>query len=310
MVITTLNLNEVTPETIAEHTNVLVRGVDLTKEKYAEFLQSLGQNPKRDFWFSDKEHSEIMYVTNKELDNGRQGLFARGELEWHCNGPCALDPEDVVSLYCREETNANTSFTNGVAAWEALPSDVKERIDKTFVIISDGHRSFHKLEMDHLVRTHIKPRMLSDKSVYKVEHDAVTTEERQELLSMQSRTRDPNGFISETMKTRKEIFDNGGKWNCVYKRLVHIHLLTGKRGLWFPFYNVVGYDNIPESEWKELHDYLVDHYLKYTYSHKWKSGDLIFFDNTQGLHKRDMIPDGEERELWRGAFWYVYKDRV
>ena len=39
-------------------------------------------------------------------------------------------------------------------------------------------------------------------------------------------------------------------------------------------------------------------------------GDLIFFDNTQGLHKRDMIPDGETRELWRGAFWYVYKDRV
>lgn len=305
-IIREIKIDELSPLTLAHNTNLLIRDLDLNKKDYANILQQMGQNPDRDFWFSDKEHSEIMYVTNKKLKNGRQGLFARGELEWHCNGPCALDPEDAVALYCVEDTNANTSFTNGKIAYQELPYDVALKIKDTYLIISDGHRSFHKLDMEHLIKTKLKPRMLSDRSVYKVEHDEVTSEERQELLSMQSRNRG-HGVLLQDMYDRKEKYnDPEGKWNCVYKKLVHPHVLTAAQGLWFPFYNVVGYHNIPQDEWKDLHNFLTDHYLKYTYSHKWKKGDLIFFDNTQGLHKRDMIPDGETRELWRGAFWYVY----
>ena len=66
---------------------------------------------------------------------------------------------------------------------------------------------------------------------------------------------------------------------------------------------------MPKDEWQELCAFLESHYLKHTYSHFWEEGDIVVFDQTQGLHRRDNIPVDEnnipqERELWRGAFWY------
>ena len=60
---------------------------------------------------------------------------------------------------------------------------------------------------------------------------------------------------------------------------------------------------------KELYDYLVQHYLKYQYSHDWKAGDLMLFDQTQAMHKRQPFPtkeNGEQQDrlLWRGIFYY------
>lgn len=300
----------------AYNCNTLIPNQNLTKEEYARVLQLWGKNPKRNWWFEDKKNHEIMYVTNKVLkDTNRQGLFARGELEWHCNGILAEDPEDCVALYCKQPTKdpCNTQFLNSVPAYRDLPKDVKKQIENTHLILASDDLAFHKLKgFDHLLKTKHKPRILGDMRVYKVDHEKVRAEEQAELYASYSRSRSENSSISAEMREKRLQFnDPSGRWNCVFKKLVHQHRLSGVMGLYFPVYTIVGFSDIPQDEWKDLYDFLTNHYIqnKYMYDHEWKEGDLMLFDNTVGIHKRYDIPLDEngvpqERELWRGAFWY------
>lgn len=295
--------------------NTLIPEQNLSKKQYARILRLWGKNPERNFWFEDKKDHEVMYVTNKILEGtNQQGLFARGELEWHCNGVLAEDPEDCVTLYCKQPTKdpCNTQFLNSVPAYRDLPRDVKLKIHNTQCIISSDDRGFHKLRFDHLIKTRHRPRMLGNVNVYKVDRDKVLPEEQANLHASYSRCRDKNSSIRMEMREKRVLYNEpNARWNCVYKKLVHNHRLTGQTGLYFPVYNVIGFSNIPEDEWQDLYNFLFSHYVqdKYMYDHEWKEGDLMLFDNTQGIHKRYDIPLDEngvpqERELWRGAFWY------
>lgn len=318
-----VNVNDMSDEQIkqiavfaAYHINVVIKGQDLDKEQYSRILRLWGKNPKRDVWFEDKQHHEIIMVTNKVVDkeSGRQGLFARGELEWHQNGTLAIDPEDCVTLYCKEpaKDGCDTKFVNGVLAYEQLPKDVKEKIANTQLILSSDAKQFHKLDLEHFARTHHKPRSLWGKGgPYKFQEGQVEQDEAKELFKfLHTGVRDPNcNARKELIATAQQLTESGARWNCVYKKLVSSHRLTGQKGLYFPFANVVGFHDVPEDEWKDLHTFLTDHYLSNVYSHYWEEGDVVLFDNTQGLHKRDPIPFNEDgspqhRELWRGAFWY------
>ena len=64
-----------------------------------------------------------------------------------------------------------------------------------------------------------------------------------------------------------------------------------------------------------MYDYPVEHYLKYQYSHDWKAGDPMLFDQTQVMHKRSQpFPtkeNGEQQDrlLWRGIFYYEGANR-
>ena len=218
----------------------------------------------------------------------------------------------MVTLYCKKPTDdpCNTQFLNGVSAYHDLPNDVKKKIENTQCILASGDRGFHKLNFEHLIKTDIKPRILGDVNVYKVDKDVVLPEEQKNLQDSYIRSRDKNSSIRKEMLAKKELYNNeNARWNCVYKKLAHKHRLTGVTGLYFPVYNVIGFDDVPKDEWKDLYTYLFNHYIKYKYSHTWDEGDVILFDNTQGIHKRDDIPldnnnNPQIRELWRGAFWY------
>lgn len=300
----------------AYHINLVIENQNLTKEEYSRILRLWGKNPKRDVWFEDKQHHEIILVTNKVLpgETTRQGLFARGELEWHQNGALAVDPEDCVTLYCKEpaKDGCDTKFVNGVLAYETLPNDVKKQLENTMLILSSDARQFHKLNLEHFAKTKHKPKSLWGKGgPYKFQEGEVEQAEAAELfkfLHTGTRTKD-SSIKKELIEYANNFTDPDGRWNCVYKKLVHAHRLTGIKGLYFPFANVIGFHDIPEDEWKDLHEFITSHYLSNVYSHYWKEGDIVLFDNTQGLHKRDPIPVNEDgspqsRELWRGAFWY------
>jgi alpha-ketoglutarate-dependent taurine dioxygenase len=295
----------------AHRVNVLIKGQELTKADYARMMQCFGVNPKRDVWFEDKDHHEVMYVTNKLMcgdEGNKPGVFSRGELNWHQNGTLTLDPEDCVVLYCEEPTKnpCNTHFTNGVAAYNSLPQDVKDKIENTELILTADTRSFHKLKNPHFVKRSIKPRILDNERVW----TEVPMEEIAELWKIQDRTRSAGSAIEREMMEKVEKYSEpGARWNMIYKRLVHRHRLTGIKGLYFPFSNVIGFHDIPEDEWQDLFNFLKDHFLKTSAEVEWEHGDIVLFDNTQGLHKRSVFPKDENgndqsRELWRGAFWY------
>jgi len=296
----------------AHRVNVIIRNQNLSKDDYARILRCFGVNPKRNVWFEDKDHHEVMYVTNKKIcgDAGdRPGVFSKGELNWHQNGTLTLDPEDCVVLYCKQPTKdpCNTHFTNGILAYENLPKDVKNLIADTELLLSAGNMpSFHKLKNPHFIKLHRKPKVLNNERVW----TDVPQEELRELWSIQDRSRNPGCSIElEMLDKVKRYNQDGARWNFVFKKLVHSHRLTGIKGLYFPFGSVVGFNNIPENEWQDLFNMLKSYVVDTSVEVDWQEGDLVLFDNTQGLHKRSTFPKDENgndqaRELWRGAFWY------
>lgn len=296
----------------AYHSNVLLRNQELDKDDYARILALWGDKTKHHAWYEDPDHHQIQYVTNRSMPElgGKRGIFPRGELEWHCNGTLALDPEDCVTLYCVIPTKdrCDTVFLNGVEAYKDLPNDVKEKIENTLLMITSDARSFHKSNFPHLISRTEKPRILNTNRAYTISEDQVTAEEAKDLHAIQGRNRG-DSVISYKMMNRVEEYSVKGPWKFVFKDLVHTHYVTGQKGLYFPFLNVAGFTGIPQDEWQDLYNYLVEHYLKYQYSHDWKTGDLMLFDQTQALHKRQPFPtknDGEQQDrlLWRGTFYY------
>lgn len=296
----------------AYHSNVLLRNQKLTKDEYARILALWGDKTEHHAWYEDPDHHQIQYVTNRAMPElgGKRGIFPRGELEWHCNGTLALDPEDCVTLYCVVPTQdrCDTVFLNGVAAYQDLPDSVKNRIENSYCMITSDVRSFHRSDFPHLISRTEQPRILNDNRAYTISEDQVTPEEAKDLHNIQGRHRGKGSIYKEMMR-RKETYSVEGRWKYVYKKLVHPHTVTGQKGLYFPFLNVAGFHDIPKEEWKELYDYLVEHYLKYQYSHDWREGDLMLFDQTQALHKRQPFPtkdNGEQQDrlLWRGTFYY------
>ena len=298
----------------AYHTNVLLRNQDLTKEEYARILALWGDKTQHHAWYEDPEHHQIQYVTNRAMPElgGKRGIFPRGELEWHCNGTLALDPEDCVTLYCviPTEDRCDTIFLNGVEAYKDLPEEIKTKIENSYCMMTNDLRSFHRSDFPHLISRPEQPRILNTDRAITISEDQVTVEEYKDLHKIQGRNRGEDSTIYKEMMRRKEEFSvEGARWKFVYKKLVHEHTVTGQKGLFFPFLNVVGFHDIPKEEWKELYEFLVAHYLKYEYSHDWKTGDLMLFDQTQALHKRQPFPtkeNGEQQDrlLWRGIFYY------
>ena len=176
-------------------------------------------------------------------------------------------------------------------------------------MITNDLRSFHRSDFPHLISRPEKPRILNSNRAYTIDEDQVTPEEAKDLHNIQGRNRGKDSAIYQEMMRRKKEFNvEGARWKYVYKKLVHTHTVSGQKGLYFPFLNVVGFHDIPSEEWRELYEYLVEHYLKYQYSHDWKTGDLMLFDQTQALHKRQSFPtDGDKQQdrlLWRGIFYY------
>jgi len=298
----------------AYHSNVLLRNQDLTKDDYARILALWGDKTQHHAWYEDPDHHQIQYVTNRAMPElgGKRGIFPRGELEWHCNGTLALDPEDCVTLYCVIPTKdrCDTIFLNGVEAYKDLPEDVKSRIENSYCMITNDLRSFHRSDFPHLISRPEQPRILNSNRAYTISEDQVTPEEAKDLHAIQGRNRGEDSSIVKEMMRRKEEHNvEGARWKYVYKKLVHEHTVTGQKGLYFPFLNVAGFHDIPKEEWKELYDFLLEHYLKYEYSHDWKAGDLMLFDQTQALHKRQPFPvkeggEQQDRLLWRGIFYY------
>ena len=41
----------------------------------------------------------------------------------------------------------------------------------------------------------------------------------------------------------------------------------------------------------------------FVYAHKWQVGDVVMWDNTQTMHRRDPFPEGERRTLLRTGFY-------
>ena len=160
-----------------------------------------------------EKYPEILRVTNKIInDKGQAGLFCRGELDWHCNGLTANSPEEVVLFYGREiGPNSNqTIYSNGQKVWELLST--QEQLD---LIGSLLYRTNQKGEGG---------RIFSDVTV----HNAWSKEEVQDLDKVSNRNKFNKPY---TQVDRKREFTN---------RLAFPHMVSGKMGIYFPYFMTSG----------------------------------------------------------------------
>ena len=84
--------------------------------------------------------------------------------------------------------------------------------------------------------------------------------------------------------------------------IVRRHEETGRTSLYANPYHIVRIQGLPEAESERLIGELTDHMTKTTaqYSHKWKVGDLVIWDNRCALHSATGgYPIEEKRIHWR-----------
>lgn len=94
-----------------------------------------------------------------------------------------------------------------------------------------------------------------------------------------------------------------------YPKLVRENI-AGKRGMFFPFLQVVKIHELSDEKSKELIDWLGPHTVqeKYCYHHDWDDGDVVIAEQNLGIHKRWRFEQIEQRELHRGAFDFPDQD--
>ena len=269
---------------VASNITVVIKRQDIHPKDLVKLSTLYGIVNYVPLWCVHKQYPEIIRVTNKIInDKGQAGLFCRGELDWHCNGMTAKEPEEVVLFYGKEigQHSNQTIYSNGQKVWELLSP--QEQLD---LIGSVLYRTNQKGEGG---------RIFSDAVV----HNAWSKEEVQDL----DRVSDRNKFNQPyTQVDRKREFTN-----C----LAFPHMVSGKMGIYFPYFmssgiKVPGYSNQQNLDmFYKLVDLFNDERVIYT--HYWDEGDIIFNDQTQGIHKRSGDDVLEKRELWRIVFWYNFE---
>jgi taurine dioxygenase len=104
---------------------MVVRTGGLSKSDYVAFARRIGEPITLS---DDVDHPEIAEMTNIGVDSRTQG---RGAAHWHSDQSFRKAGASVTMLYSVRSPmeGGETRFCDLAAAWEALPSDMKARID-------------------------------------------------------------------------------------------------------------------------------------------------------------------------------------
>jgi alpha-ketoglutarate-dependent taurine dioxygenase len=70
--------------------------------------------------------------------------------------------------------------------------------------------------------------------------------------------------------------------------LIHAHPVTGRPSLYMASAYTVGFEGVADGEARELIERLYEHATQpqFTYSHVWRDGDVLLWDNTSTNHRR------------------------
>jgi taurine dioxygenase/putative 2-oxoglutarate oxygenase len=110
----------------------------MTPAQHVEFTRRFGEVfTYTRSQFNDVEHPEILILSNITRDGQPIGSAYSGRV-WHSDGAYLTDPPVGSMLYAREvpPVGGDTWYGNMVAAYDALPQTVKERIEDLKVVIS------------------------------------------------------------------------------------------------------------------------------------------------------------------------------
>jgi len=121
----------------AFHDNIVVvfRGQTLSSDRHIAFSRRFGEleiHIVKKYLLAD--HPEILRISNIRDDNGELIGLADAGLTWHTDTSYLKRPSRCSLLHAKEVPHRNgeaigdTIFTNTIAAYEALPADMKRRL--------------------------------------------------------------------------------------------------------------------------------------------------------------------------------------
>lgn len=116
----------------AENELLLFRGQECSEEDLVSFSRIFGDleiHMRREYLSPD--NPEILFISNM-VENGRQiGILSDNEVGWHFDQIYLPKPAVGSLLYgvILPKNGGSTSFADMTAAYEALPQDIKDRIE-------------------------------------------------------------------------------------------------------------------------------------------------------------------------------------
>jgi alpha-ketoglutarate-dependent 2,4-dichlorophenoxyacetate dioxygenase len=241
------------------------------------------------------EHAVLVFH-DQPLDDAQQLVFTRslGEIE-HSIGASLRAPEeyrlpttfaDVSNLdknnqpYARDDRRR--LFAIGNRLWHS---------DSSFKVVPAKYSLLHARRIPSKGGN-------TEFADMRAAYDALDAETRAEVENLicehsQVYSRQQIGFFDLTDEER-------ARFKPVRQRLVRAHPVTGRKSLYLASHagGIVGWP-VPEARCF-LRD-LIEHATQreFVYSHKWRVGDLVMWDNRQVMHRGRPFPAHEPRDVRR-----------
>lgn len=249
-----------------EHQVVVFRGQKLTPSQQVAFTRRFGElehHVRKEHRLAD--HPEILIVSNVLDESGSAiGVQDAGRF-WHSDLSYKQVPSLLSALYALEVPAKDgrvlgaTSFASTVAAYEALPEELKRRVQ--------GLRNVHSYRY----------------------YRAKNVQAQREEQARGARTVQEHVLSEEQLKSVPD----------VEVPIVRTHPVTGRKGLFVNEGHTASIVGLPEEEGARLLAELCSHIVKpeFRYEHAWRAGDLLMWDNVAVQHKANFDYDLPLRRL-------------
>ncbi len=236
-----------------DHEVLLVRGQQLSDHDLIAFSRRFGDLD----WAPVQENGRRfvdglpeIYIVSNVVENGVPiGSLGAGEAVWHTDMSYLEQPPKASILYALEvpESGGNTEFISMYRVYEALPAQLRNRID--------GLR---------------------------LKHDG---------------TYNSGGYVRQGVTAVDDPVSSPG----AYHPLVPAHPETGRKLLYLGRRRNAYIDGLQLAESEKLLDELWSYTPRdeFIWTHRWKPGDLVLWDNRSTMHRRDSFDPATRRVLHR-----------
>lgn len=231
-------------DALHENSVIVLRNQDISPAQQKDFAGHFGE-PRASFYnrYGVPEEPALTIVSNIKHEDGEQIGIADAGMLWHTDGSYLKRPDMYTLLYGIEipqkdgRALGNTIFTSCWGAYDALPADLKIRID--------GLRAVHSFSA-HIEKKQARGQL------------------KRAPLTAEQKSRLPD--VDHPVVRRHPI--NGRK--CLFVTEGHTSHIVG----------------MEKNESDALLEFLTEHLKKpeFHYTHSWKKGDLVIWDNCAVQH--------------------------
>ena len=202
----------------------------------------------------DDRVPELFFVSNLHFPNGRKvGGLSNDEIVWHTDQIFRTRPASGSIFYGVEMPGdtGKTSFCNMARAYDTLPEGLRRQVE--------GKRSVCKYGTA-------------------------------EPLSGFMRRNADKTFRRETV-SEAEIEEIDRRTPAVTHEIILENKATGQRSLYLSPNHTAAIEGLSNDEGAALFDALFDHAVQpeNIYTHEWRNGDVLMWDNARLLHKREAF---------------------